>query len=113
MGRSTNNVEHKSEPRPEESGSESSVGKSVSGGRSLTGHPIRRGACWGPRPVAALMFLAFLMAFPAPAAAAGLDAEKALLAQGKYKEALAQLEKVWAKAPDNPEALAALLEAKL
>ena len=42
-----------------------------------------------------------------------LDAEKALLARGKYQEAMAQLAKVLAKAPDNPEALAAYLGARL
>ena len=111
MGRSTNNVEHKSEPRPEGSGFASAPGLPLENVVALTAASNRS------LPVAAriflLLFLACLMAFPAPAAAAGLDAEKALLAQGKYKEALAQLEKVWAKAPDNPEALAALLEAKL
>ena len=60
----------------------------------------------------ALLLPAFLLALQAPAFAA-FDAEKALVAQGKYKEAITQLTSVLAKTPDNPEALAVLLDAKL
>ena len=48
-----------------------------------------------------------------PALAAGLDAEKAMLGRGEYKEAIDQLGKILAKTPDNSEALTLLLEAKL
>jgi tetratricopeptide (TPR) repeat protein len=46
-------------------------------------------------------------------AASPLDAERALLARGQYQEAIAQLEKTVSKAPDNAEALALLMEARI
>jgi len=45
--------------------------------------------------------------------AASIDAEKALIATGKYQEAIAQLEKVLSNSPDHAEALAALIRAKI
>ena len=57
------------------------------------------------------LFVCGLLALRA-LASAGMDAGKALLDRGDYKNAIAELTKVLAQTPDNPEALAALLQAE-
>ena len=69
------------------------------------------------RPAAAGLLVLLLwwgegvpLASPAPAA---LAAEKAMLAKGQYRDAIARLESVLAKTPGEGEAAALLLEARL
>ena len=56
--------------------------------------------------------LVCLLALQAPLRAA-LDAEKSLLAKGQYEEAITRLEAAVSREPDNSEAAALLLEARL
>ncbi|MCH7977496.1 MAG: tetratricopeptide repeat protein [Acidobacteria bacterium] len=60
----------------------------------------------------AAIALVCLLALQAPLRAA-LDAEKSLLAKGQYEEAITQLEAALSRDPDNSEAAALLLEARL
>ena len=74
--------------------------------------PPARSTVRSSLPARVVFLLGWLLVSPA-ASAAGLEAEKALLARGEYQQAISRLEAVLASSPQNGEAAAMLLQAWL